>query len=84
MLCTVLCETVALSAIGIAFGLLIALAATRALWAFLFALTPHDPAMLAGTAAVLLFIALVAGVLPGRHAAAVDPVSASGTSEYSI
>jgi ABC-type antimicrobial peptide transport system permease subunit len=75
VLYTVLRETFAVSTMGIAFGLLIALAATRALATFLFALTPHDPATLLGAAALLLFIALVAGFLPARHAAAVDPVS---------
>ena len=57
-------------------GLPIALAAMRLLTAFLFELTPHDAATLVGTVGVLLAISLVAGLLPARRAAIIDPVEA--------
>jgi len=69
-------ETVAVSTMGIVLGLLIAVFATRTLSTFLFGLTPHDPATLVGTTALLLTIALLAGFLPARHAATADPVRA--------
>jgi ABC-type antimicrobial peptide transport system permease subunit len=65
-----------MSAIGIVAGLSIALASTRLLSTFLFGLTPHDAATLVGTTGTLLAVALVAGFLPARRAAAVDPVRA--------
>jgi putative ABC transport system permease protein len=70
----VLRETFAVSTMGVALGSLIALAVTRALSTFLFGLTPHDPATLLGTGRLLLLVSLVAGFLPARHAATVDPV----------
>jgi ABC-type antimicrobial peptide transport system permease subunit len=76
VLCRVLVETFTVSTMGVALGLLIALAATRGLSTFLFGLTAHDPATLVGTSVLLLVVALVAGFLPARHAASVDPVRA--------
>ena len=76
ILVRVLKEALIVSAIGIAIGLAIALATTRLLSTFLFDLPPRDVSTLAGTTAILLAVAFVAGFLPARRAAAVDPIAA--------
>ncbi len=72
----VLRETFVMLVTGIVLGLTIALAATRTLSTFLFGLTPHDPATLLSTMAVLFMAAMLAGFMPARHAAGIDPVRA--------
>jgi ABC-type antimicrobial peptide transport system permease subunit len=67
-------ETVVMLTIGVVLGLTAALAATRTLSTFLFGLTPHDPATLLSTTALLFTAAMLAGFMPARYAAAVDPV----------
>ena len=69
----VLRESLVVSAIGVVLGVSIALAATRLLSAFLFHVTPNDTATLAGTAAVLIAVALLAGAVPARKAARLNP-----------
>ena len=76
VLAHVLRETLVTLTVGLVLGLVIALAATRALSTFLFDLTPHDPATLLLTSALLLTGAMLAGFMPARHAAAIDPVRA--------
>ena len=65
-----------LGAIGIAIGLVGALAVTRFLRTMLFGVSPFDPASFAGVSALLTAIALLASYLPARRAARVDPVEA--------
>lgn len=79
LLWQVLRETTVLSCIGIAIGLVGALALARVVSTFLFGLTPRDPMTLAGTAAILLVTTIVAGYLPARRAAGVDPMCALRT-----
>jgi macrolide transport system ATP-binding/permease protein len=76
ILSRVLGEALVVWAIGVVIGLSIAVAATRLLSTFLFGLSPHDPATLAGATGVLLAVALMAGIIPARHAASIDPVRA--------
>jgi predicted permease len=76
ILSRVLREALIVSGIGVAIGLSIALAATHLLSTFLFGLTSHDPATLAGAAGLLLAVALLAGFVPARHAAGINPVRA--------
>jgi ABC-type lipoprotein release transport system permease subunit len=61
---------------GLTIGLSAALAVMRPLASFLFGLTPHHPATLAAVAGLLLAVELLAGFLPARRAAAVDPIRA--------
>jgi macrolide transport system ATP-binding/permease protein len=75
----VLRETTVLSLTGIAIGLAIAFAVTKAVSTFLFGLTPRDPMTLAATAAILLLTTGIAGYLPARRAASVDPMRALRT-----
>jgi predicted permease len=76
VLSVVLGETVTTSVIGIALGGVAMLIATRLVAAFLFGVTPRDPATLGGVALLLIMTALLAGFLPARRAASIDPVRA--------
>ena len=62
--------------IGIAAGLLAALAAARAVASLLYGISPHDPLAYAAAAGVLLLAAVGAAWLPALRAARVDPVVA--------
>lgn len=72
----VLKETMGLAVVGILIGLPISLAATRLLSAQLFAISPSDPVTLGFSIAVMILVALLAGYLPARRAAHLDPVRA--------
>jgi ABC-type lipoprotein release transport system permease subunit len=66
--------TLALSGIGL--GLAGAIALTRLMQRMLFGVTPTDPATFCAVPLVLLAVALVAGLLPARRAARIDPTVA--------
>jgi len=70
----VLRETLLLVAIGIAIGLPVALAATRLTKGLLFGLTANDPLTITLAPLVMIAIAAMAGYLPARRAAQVDPM----------
>jgi len=72
----VLRETLALAALGIVCGLPVALAATRLLAGFLYGVRPGDPIVLAASVGFLVATAAVAGYIPARRAARIDPVIA--------
>jgi len=72
----VLRESLLLVAVGIAMGLPVAFAATRLVKSFLFGLTPTDPLTLWGSTLLLAAVAAIAGYLPARRAARVDPLVA--------
>jgi ABC-type antimicrobial peptide transport system permease subunit len=72
----VLGETLALVAIGISCGLPVALAATRLLAGFLYGVKPEDPLVLMASVGLLLATAAIAGLIPARRAARIDPVVA--------
>ena len=61
---------------GAILGIAGSLAAAQALKSMLFGVAAHDVAALAGSAGVLMVVALLAAWLPARRAAAVDPVTA--------
>jgi len=62
--------------VGIAAGVAVAVAGTRFIQALLFGVTPSDPPTYAAVCAALLVVAFVASLLPARHAARVDPMTA--------
>jgi predicted permease len=64
-----------LVAIGVAAGMVAALAFARTLSTLLYDVTPSDPGILAGAAALLAAVSLTASYLPARRAARVDPVA---------
>ena len=72
----VLSEVVALIAIGVLFGAAAAFAATRLLKTFLFGLTAIDPVSFGGAAVMFLVVGALAGYVPARRAASIDPVAA--------
>jgi len=72
----VLREALMLVLIGVAIGWLTSLAATRAASSLLFGLEPNDPLTMTLATLLLLTIALLAGYLPARRAAHVDPMVA--------
>ncbi len=61
---------------GLGVGLLVVLATARLLGAILVGVTPHDPATLAGAAAVLLLASMLAAWRPAAVASRVDPAVA--------
>ena len=61
---------------GVVIGVVGALATTRVLSTLLFDIEPNDPATFAGVAALLVVVAIVAGLVPARRASRVDPLVA--------
>ena len=72
----VLRESLALALLGLAVGVPLALAGTGLLAAMLFGLAPRDPLTLATAAGTMLALATIAGYLPARRAARIDPLVA--------
>jgi ABC-type antimicrobial peptide transport system permease subunit len=72
----VLGDVLVLLAWGLAVGFLSALAVTRFLSHLLFEVHPNDVAISASVALVLACVALLAGYIPARRAATVDPTQA--------
>jgi putative ABC transport system permease protein len=69
-------QGMALTIVGLLFGLAAALAATRVLGTLLFEVGAGDPVTLAGVSAFLGAVALIACYLPARRATRVDPMVA--------
>ncbi len=69
-------QAAGVAVLGIAVGLVAALAMTRSLSALLFEVTPSDPVALTGAVALLSAVAAAATWLPARRAAAVNPADA--------
>lgn len=69
-------DTLRLTVAGTAIGLILSFAGLRLVAGLLYGLSPHDPLVLAGTAVILLLTALLAGYLPARRAARLDPLLA--------
>src|SRR5262249_4782706 len=67
-------QTLILAAIGIAGGLVTAVAVTRVAADLLYGISPADPATFALISVLLLGVALVAGYFPARRATKIDPM----------
>ena len=63
-------------AIGVLFGLAGAAGLTRGLRTLLYDVSPTDPLIFGGVAALLVAVALLGSYLPARRATRIDPVSA--------
>jgi predicted permease len=72
----VLRDAAVMVTVGIALGILVALASTRWVSSLLYGLSETDPLTLLSATAVLLAVAIVAGYLPARRAARMDPLMA--------
>jgi putative ABC transport system permease protein len=71
----VLRRVLAVSMAGIVVGVILAWPALQALSGLLYEVSPRDPFVLATLSSVLLAVALLAGYLPARRAARVDPLT---------
>jgi ABC-type antimicrobial peptide transport system permease subunit len=76
VLAAVLRQSLTLTGIGAAIGLLGAAAVTRYLESMLFELTPLDPSTFAAVAVLFLLVALLASYLPAARVSRVDPLVA--------
>jgi len=76
VLAAVMRETLAFVVVGVAIGVAGALASSRLVAAVVFGLAPTDPPSIALSAAVLMLVAALAGYLPARRAASVNPLLA--------
>jgi predicted permease len=72
----ILRETLLLVAIGLVIGVPTALFAARFISSQLFGLQPADPVALISAAVILTVVALLAGYVPARRAARVNPLNA--------
>ncbi len=69
-------QSVRLAALGIAIGIVAAVASMHVLQSLLFGVKPTDPLLLVFSALLLLAVAVAAGWLPARRAASIDPAEA--------
>jgi ABC-type antimicrobial peptide transport system permease subunit len=69
-------QSLTLTVVGIALGLVGAAAVTRYLGGLLFGLTPLDPTTFIGVALTFAFVATLAAAAPARRATRVDPLVA--------
>jgi predicted permease len=76
VLAWVMGESMMLVAIGVGLGLLTAMAASRLVAALLFGLAATDGVTIAGAVTLMFVVSAVAGYLPARRAARVDPLVA--------
>jgi ABC-type antimicrobial peptide transport system permease subunit len=72
----VLRRSLLLAATGLAIGLGAAWMSTQVVASMLYGLAPRDPVAMAGAAGILLLASALAGYLPARRAARVDPMVA--------
>jgi predicted permease len=72
----VLRDVLVMAAAGFAVGLPLVYLGTRYVTSFMYGITPHDPAAIAGSVGVLLTAAVLAGLSPARRAARIAPMGA--------
>jgi predicted permease len=76
VVCLVMREASLLVALGVGVGLAAATATTRLVSSLLFGLTPNDPTTITLATLLMAGVAALAGYLPARRAAQVDPIIA--------
>jgi putative ABC transport system permease protein len=72
----ILRQSLRMTMMGVAAGVIAAAGATRVMRSLLFGVAPGDPATLAAICVVLAAVALVASYVPARRAARIDPLVA--------
>jgi predicted permease len=76
VLLLVLKKAALLLALGLVSGLVVSWFATRAIQAFLFGVSRHDPITIVSVCALLAVSGLIAAIVPARRAASIDPMQA--------
>ncbi len=76
VLAMVVREGFVLALAGVAGGLALAIAASRAMSSLLYGIAPTDPASFGLTCVTMLIVAMIASYLPARRATRVDPLAA--------
>ena len=71
----VLEESLKLAFVGIAVGIVVALATTRALTSLLYGIGASDPITIVGASFVVVIVAAIAGFVPAHRASTVNPVN---------
>jgi putative ABC transport system permease protein len=69
-------QTATLTAVGVGVGIASSFALGRLIEAGLLGVTSNDPRLVAGLAAILIFVSLAAGYMPARRAASIEPMLA--------
>jgi predicted permease len=69
-------QAVAMAAVGVSIGVLMALAGGKVLSAMLFSVGPRDPLALGGASILLMTVALLAALAPALRASRIDPTIA--------
>jgi ABC-type antimicrobial peptide transport system permease subunit len=69
-------QSLRLAGLGVAIGVVAALASMHVLQSLLFGVKPTDPMLLVFSTLLLLTVAVAAGWLPARRAASIDPADA--------
>ena len=69
-------QALRMTLVGAAIGVILAVALSRLMQAGLLGIASSDPRIVVAFAAVLIVAALVAGYMPARRAAAIDPIAA--------
>jgi predicted permease len=72
----ILRDSLALTAVGVAIGVPLALLTGKALSSALYGITPNDAPSFAFAVVGVLFVAVAASLIPARRAAGVDPLTA--------
>jgi ABC-type antimicrobial peptide transport system permease subunit len=72
----ILSDTAGMAIIGLAIGLVLAVAVARVESAVLFGVRPLDALSLIGALCILLLAVAVAALLPARRAASIEPMQA--------
>jgi ABC-type antimicrobial peptide transport system permease subunit len=62
--------------VGSVVGIIVTVASGRLIGSFLFGLAPQDPLTIVAASLLLMAVAALAGLVPARRAANVDPVIA--------
>lgn len=76
ILCMILREVLILTFTGLVISIPVALGTSKFLQSFLFRMSPNDPSAMAAAVMILLGATIVAGWIPARRAAHIDPMSA--------
>lgn len=72
----VVAQSLGLAVVGVAFGLVGAVAVTKVIGSMLYDVSPTDPLVLASVVSLLIGIAALASFAPARRASRIDPVEA--------